>query len=244
MARIDLRQSCGLPIIYTGEELLPQGLSISEISTITIDNVRSQLLNEDLNCPEIFYKKYKDIDKDNVFRERNIKINMYLIYANLAGIEYAKTFATRCKKYPRILEVTYGGGTILLQKYDSVDSNRILRISVKKGDKVIIPNGYAATIINSRQNSNLIVLEVLSREARQRIALDGRRGMSYYIIRKNAKQEIVRNPEYKIAQNPEKINMNEVLSRYKIRNGTPIVKQIMRRYEKFTWLFKEDSVTI
>ena len=70
------------------------------------------------------------------------------------------------------------------------------------------------------------------------------RGMSYYIIRKNAKQETVRNPEYKFAKNPEKINIDGILSKYGIRKGTPIVKQIMRKYEKFTWLFKEDSVTI
>ena len=70
------------------------------------------------------------------------------------------------------------------------------------------------------------------------------KGMSYYIIRKNAKQETVRNPEYKLAQKPEKINIDGLLSKYGIRKGTPIVKQIMRKYEKYTWLFKEDSVTI
>ena len=68
--------------------------------------------------------------------------------------------------------------------------------------------------------------------------------MSYYIIRKNAKQEIVRNPEYKMVEEPEKLDMSKLLSKYGIRNGTPIVKQIMRKYEKFIWLFKEDSVTI
>ena len=244
MAKIDLKQSCGLPITYTGEDLLPQGLTITEVSTICIDNIRSQLLNEDLNCPEIFYKKYKDIDKDNVFKEKGIKINMYLIYANLAGIEYVKTFATRCKKYSRILEISYGSGIILLQRYNSPQSYRIIKLTVKKGDKVIVPAGYTCSIINSRQNLNLVVLEIHSREARPRIVLDDMKGMSYYIIRKNAKQETVRNPEYKLAQKPEKINIDWLLSKYGIRKGTPIVKQIMRKYEKYTWLFKEDSVTI
>jgi len=244
MARIDLKQSSGLPITYIGDDLLPQGLTVSEVSTICINDIRPQLLNEDLDCPEIFYKKYKDIDKDNVFRKKGIKINMYLIYANLAGIEYVKTFATRCKKYPRILEITYGGGTILLQKYESQTNNRVIKLTVKKGDKIIVPAGYTCSIINSRQNSNLIVLEIHSRKAKPRIVLDDKRGMSYYIIRKNAKQEIVRNPEYKMVEEPEKLDMSKLLSKYGIRNGTPIVKQIMRKYEKFTWLFKEDSVTI
>ncbi len=244
MAKIDLKQSSGLPIFYSGEDLLPQGLTVLETSTICIDDIRSQLLNEDLNCPQIFYKKYKDIDKDRVFKERNLRINMYLIYPNLAGIEYAKTFATKCKRYPRIFEVVYGGGILLLQKYDSPVNNRVFKIIIKKGQKVIIPQGFTCTIINSRQNSNLIILEMHSRNATPRIVLDDKKGMSYYIIRKNAKQETVRNPEYKIVKEPEKIDSEIILSKYGVKNNTPIVKQIMRKYEKFKWLFEQDSIDI
>ena len=244
MAKIDLKQSCGLPIFYSGEDLLPQGLTIGDTSTICIDDIRSQLLNEDLNCPAIFYKKYKDIDKDDIFKNKNIKLNMYPIYPNLAGIEYTKTFATRCKSYPRVLEVTYGGGIILLQKYESPLNHRVFKIIVKKGQKVIVPSGYTCTIVNSRQNSNLIVLEMYTREAKPRIVLDDRKGMSYYIIRKNAKQETVRNPEYKIVNEPEKINPETILSKYGMTSKTPIVKQIMRKYERFKWLFEKDSVDI
>ena len=244
MAKIDLKQSSGLPIFYSGEDLLPQGLSISHTSVICIDDIRSQLLNEDLNCPQVFYKKYKGIDKDEVFKGKNIKINMYLIFPNLAGIEYAKTFATRCKSYPRILEITYGGGIVLLQKYDSPVNNRIIKIIIKKGQKLIIPQGYTCTIINSRQNSNLVVLEMHSTDAKPRVVLDDRRGMSYYIIRKNAKQETVRNPEYKIVHEPEKIDTDAVLTKYGVKEKTPIVKQIMRNYEKFNWLFEQDSINI
>ncbi len=244
MAKIDLRQSSGLPVYYSGEDLLPQGLSITEVSTVCIDDIRPQLLNEDLNCPAIFYKKYKDIDKDFVFKEKDIRINMYLIYSNLAGIEYAKTFATKCKRYPRIFEVSYGGGIILLQKYESTTNNRVFKILVKKGQKIIVPAGYTCSIINSRQNSTLIVLEMHSRKAKPRIVLDDRRGMSYYIIRKNAKQETVRNPEYKMVGDPEKFDIDSILSKYGVKDQTPIVKQIMRKYEKFKWLFQQDSVNI
>lgn len=244
MAKIDLKQSSGLPIFYSGEDLLPQGLTVANTSVICIDDIRPQLLNEDLNCPQVFYKKYKDIDKDSVFKDKNLRINIYLIFPNLAGIEYAKTFATRCKRYPRIFEIVYGGGIVLLQKYESASENRIIKIVVKKGQKIIIPQGYTCTIVNSRQNSNLIVLEMLSRKAKSRIVLDERKGMSYYIIRKNAKQETVRNPEYKIVHEPEKINSESVLTKHGVSEKTPIVKQVMRKYEKFKWLFEEDSIDI
>ena len=77
---------------------------------------------------------------------------MFLIFPNLAGIEYTKTFATRSKGYPRIFEVAYGGGIILLQKYDSPSKNRIIKAVIRKGQKIIIPSGYTCVIINSRQN--------------------------------------------------------------------------------------------
>ncbi len=244
MARIDLKRSSGLPLFYSEEELQPQGLSLSGTTTVCIDDIRSQLLNEDLNCPEIFYKKYKDLDKDEVFKSKNLKINIYLIFPNLAGIEYTKTFATRCLRRPRILEVIYGGGTVLLQKYDSPIKNRIIKSQVKKGQKIIVPQGYTCSIINSRQTSNLIVLELIARDVSSRIMLDDRGGMAYYIIRKNAKQEIVRNPEYKIVSEPEKVQWEDIISKYGITAKTPIVKQVMRNYEKFEWLFKENSVDI
>lgn len=244
MPRIDLRQSCGLPLYYSGEDLQPQGLVIKDTATFCIDNIRPQLLNEELDCPEIFYKKYKDIDKDEVFKNKNLQINMYLIFPNLAGIEYTKTFATRSLKRPRIFEIVYGGGIILLQKYDSPIKNRIIKIQIKKGQKIIVPSGYTCTIVNSRQGSNLIVLELLSRDSNSRIVLDDKGGMAYYIIRKNAKPEIVRNPNYKIVNNPEKIDWDSILAKYSITSKTPIIKQVMRKYEKFEWLFEEDSVDI
>lgn len=244
MARIDLKRSSGLPLYYSGEELQPQGLTLSGTTTVCIDDIRSQLLNEDLNCPEIFYKKYKDLDKDEVFKSKNLKINIYLIFPNLAGIEYTKTFATKCLRRPRILEVIYGGGTVLLQKYDSPIKNRIIKSQVKKGQKIIVPQGYTCSIVNSRQTSNLIVLELISRDASPRIVLDDRGGMAYYIIRKNAKQEIVRNPDYKIVNDPEKVEWEDIISKYGITAKTPIVKQVMRKYEKFEWIFKDNSVDI
>ncbi len=244
MARIDLKQSSGLPLFYSGEDLQPQGLTIADTATICIDDIRSQLLNEELNCPAVFYKKYKDIDKDSVFKSKNLKINIYLIYPNLAGIEYAKTFATKCLKRPRILEVIYGGGTVLLQKYDSPAKNRVLKSQIKKGQKIIVPPGYTCAIVNSRQTSNLIVLELVARDAKSRVVLDDRGGMAYYIIRKNAKQEIVRNPDYKIVNEPEKVEWDNIISKYGITAKTPIVKQVMRKYEKFEWIFKESSIDI
>ena len=68
--------------------------------------------------------------------------------------------------------------------------------------------------------------------------------MAYYIIRKNAKQEIVRNPSYKIVSDIQKVNMDTILSQQGVTLKTPVIKQIIRKYKKFEWLLKKDSVTI
>lgn len=242
--KIDLKQSAGLPLFYSDEELQPQGLTISSVSTIGINEIRQQLLNNELSCPEIFYRKYKDIDKDKIFQLKNLLINVYVLYPNLAGVEYTKTLATRSLRFPRILEVLYGGGTVLLQKYDGPLKNDFIKLTVKKGQKIIVPAGYASVAVNTRQSADFIIMEVSSRIARTRIVLDDRRGMAYYIIRKNAKQEIVRNPEYKIVDEPRTFEMESILSKFGVTAKTPIVKQVMRKYEKFDWLFKENSVTL
>jgi len=244
MARIDLRSSCGFPIIYDGEELQVKDFSFKKKIEITIDDVRSQLLNKELNCPQIFYKKYKGLDNNDLYKEKGIKINFYVLPPNLAGIEFVKTRATRCAKYPRIFDFAYGNATVLIQKYISPRKNRIIKVSVRKKDKIIIPPGYEVVVVNTRQNCNLIFAEYYCTNAKPRVVLDERNGLAYYIIRKNAKQEVVRNPSFKIVNEIEKVDWDKIRTDLGITPKTPINKQIMRKYEKFDWLFKEDFVEI
>jgi oxalate decarboxylase/phosphoglucose isomerase-like protein (cupin superfamily) len=244
MARIDLKSSSGFPVIYDGEELLVKDFSFKNKKDITIDDIRNQLLNKELNCPEIFYSKYKELDNNNIYEDKGIKINFYTLQPNLAGIEYVKTRATRSNKYPRIIDFVYGGATVLLQQYSGVRKNRVIKINVKKKDKIVVPAGYDLVVVNTRQNSNLVFVEYYNIKAKPQITLDERNGLAYYIIRKNAKQETVRNPSYRMINKPEKIDWDSVRKEYGITPKTPIIKQIMRKYERFDWLFKENSVEI
>ena len=244
MAKIDLKKTSGFQLFYDGENLQSKDLSFEGKIEISIADVRPQLLNKELTCPDIFYTKYKNLDQEDLYRSKGIRINFYLLQPNLAGIEFVKTRATRVLKYPRIIDVVYGGATILLQRYRNPKDNRIIKVVAKKEQKVIVPAGYAFVIVNTRQNTNLIFAEYLSTKAISKVVLDEMNGLAYYIIRKNAKQETVRNPYYKIANEPEKLDWDKILFKYGITPKTPVIKQIMRKYEKFEWLFKEDSVDI
>ncbi len=241
MAKIDLRKSSGIPLSYNGTDLQPQGLKFRNVLTIDIDEIRPQLLNKSLSCPQNFYRKWEFLDGEDIFLEKGLQVNFYTVQPNLAGIEYVKTIAAECDKYPKIIESVYGGGIVLMQKYKNPDDNRILKKILRKGDKVIIPGGFTYVIINTRQNSNLIAVEISAKDSCTRNVLDDNNGMAYYVIRKNAKQEIVRNPEYKIVNNIEKTDWEKILQERCITPRTPIIRQILRNYEKYSWLFEKDS---
>lgn len=137
MAKTDLKSSSGLPLYFNGEDIQSEEYSSTSISTIALEDIRPQLLNQDLDCPDIFYSKYKDMDNDSEdFKKQGIRTNIYLMKPNLAGIEFVKSKATRCRNYPRLFEIIYGGGNVLLQKYISPEENKFYRLQVKKGIKI------------------------------------------------------------------------------------------------------------
>jgi len=241
MARIDLRKSAGIPLLYNGTDLQPQGLKFKNVLAVDINEIRPQLLNKSLSCPQNFYRKWEDLDGENIFAERNLLVNFYTIQPNLAGIEYVKTIAAQCDKYPRIIEAVYGGGMVLMQKYNSSEDNIVIKRILKKGDKAIVPGNFSYTIINTRQNSNLIAVEISCKNSSTKKVLDDNNGMSYYVIRKNAKQEVVRNPDYKIVNNIDKTDWEKVFQEKGITPRTPIIRQILRNYERYTWLFEKGS---
>jgi glucose-6-phosphate isomerase len=243
MAKTNLKPSSGLPLFFNGEDIQSEEYAPKEISVVGIEDIRPQLLNQDLDCPEVFYSKYKDLDNSQgEIKGNNLRMNIYLMKPNLAGIEFTKSKATRCSKYPRLFEIVYGGGSILLQKYISPIENKFYRLQVKKGSKILVPPNYSICLVNTRQTSTVIALEISSRDANTRVVLEEKRGMSYYIIRKNAKVEIVRNPSYKIVHDVGKIDMDSILKDHGITEKTPIIKQILRNNEKFNWLFKESDM--
>ena len=241
MSKIDLRKSAGIPLSYNGVDLQPQGLKFKNVFTVNIDKTRPQLLNKSLNCPECFYTKWEELDGENIFKEKKLLVNFYTIQANLAGIEYVKTLATKSERYPRLIEVVYGGGIVLMQKYSSATDHRIIKKLLIKGDKAIIPAGFSYTMINTRQNSNLIIVEISSHNSKSKNVLDENNGMAYYIIRKNAKQETVRNPYYKIVNEIEEVDWDKIFQERGITPKTPLIRQILRNYERYTWLFEKNA---
>ncbi len=244
MARVDLKKSCGLNIVYDGQELHFADMTFNEKLSVSVDEIRPQLLNQELTCPEIFYTKYKGVDQEGVYAKKKLALNVYLIEPNLAGIEFVKTKGSKVAKYPRMFEVVHGSATIIMQSYESKkDGGDIIISNLRKMQKAVVPPGYTVSITNPRQ-SLLILFEILPLDARVTTLLDDMNGMTYYIIRKNAKQEIVRNPVYKLVSNPRKVNWDKIAGDLNMTPKTPLIKQILRKYDKFKWIFDQNDFSV
>lgn len=236
MRKISLKKNSGLNLCFEDGEIKFDKVTYSKNKLMTLDEMRSQILNEDLQSPENFYTKYSNVDVDNIFKSKNIKINLFNILPNVAGIEYVKTKAVQCATHNKVLEVIHGGGIVLIQKFSPLEGeSEVVLLKIKSTQKIVIPAKYTYSLINNR-TSPLIVLEFMSIKGKNRLTLDEMKGMAYYVIRKNARQEIVRNPLYKILDTKKKIDWAKFYKKTDITPKTPFSRQILRKYEKFNWL--------
>lgn len=242
MARLDLRKSAGFPIYLENGELFCEEFSHKSKKDYTLDNIRHQLLNSEVNSPNGVYSMYLGFDHSDVYKEKGINIDITLLMPNLAGIEYLKTHSA-VSTHNQLIEVISGGGTLLLQNFDSSDDGELLWCNVKKGTKLVIPAKYDYSFSNTK-STPLVFITMSCSENINTDSLDDVNGMSYYVIRKNAKNEIVRNPEYRLVPQPKKINFENIVNNLGITSKTPIVKQVLRKYDKIPWFFSSDSINI
>lgn len=243
MARLDLRKAAGIPISLNEGEILFDGFTYQTKRSYGLEHIKNELLNDDVHTPENISSTYFGIDHDEVFFNKGMNLNLTVLMPNMLGIEFLKTRSKVRKNTHTIIDVLLGGGVLIQQNFSDSDNGTVYITNLKKGSKAIIFSGYDYVLSNTK-STPLVYFEVTSLKSDSINQLDDMKGMSYYVIRKNAKQEIVRNPIYKEVNKPTKINFDKVLTKLGITLKTPIIKQILRKYEKFTWFFNNSSITI
>jgi glucose-6-phosphate isomerase, archaeal len=256
---INLQSVSGLPLQFDNDNLYLNDIIESQgMSEIMIDNLRGELLNSSLTCPTHFCNQYFKIDQHSLMRQAGLRYDIVVMTSNLAGIEYVKTkghyndLVTSHDSLPEILEILYGWATVLLQRprlkpsknnhwsslNDMFEFNRlddVIVIKLQKGQKLVIPSGWGHVFINTRQTPLVYSIVRNSEDFNIRRFIP-EQGAGYYFIRKNARQEIVRNPRYKTVPRFKKGQSKFVLKELAITEKTPIFKQIVRRPERYNWL--------
>ena len=255
---INLLKTSGLPLIYNNLEIQLTGGTQCQGKEITdIGRNRSELLNTNLSCPELFSKQYIKLDIGSQLKRAGLRYDISIIPPNLAGIEYVKTighyndFISKSTSAPEIVNVLHGSLTVILQKarqtkqtlkeksllksfqFNILDFVYIFKLA--KGDKLVIPPNWGHVFVNTRQFPAIWGLLRTSKDFKiRRFAPE--RGASYYFIRKNARQEIVRNPRYKYIPMWKKGNPNILLKEMRISSAKPIFRQAIKTPQLFDWL--------
>lgn len=185
----------------------------SEPQRIQLDKLVPTLLNKSLSYPEDVYEEHLKIfhEEDQSLVTAEVSYDFVCLPAGLLGIEFVKThiyFSPESENLTATLssgvEVHYGILTIIMQKnapkgeFDfetQVDEGLIVK--VRRGEKFFIPKGYLYTFINTEETPVLFVRIYRNCGILDYRMLKRERGLAYYCIRKNARQEIVLNPLYR-----------------------------------------------
>ncbi len=247
MAIVDLKKFSGLALTYDGDDLIPheQGVEYRTKDSVHIDEMRPQLLNQDLSCPHLFYTIFSGLDWKSILKRRNLRFDMLVMNPNLAGIEYVKTKGFYAGNFPVLIDVAHGYLTLILQQTiedeGEESKTKTAIVKLKKGDKYVIPPRWEFVFSNTRQALSICSL-ILSSKARVQEKYDDTRGCAHYIIRKNARQEIVHNPAYRNIKRLKMKSPEELYDDINLTARTPIFKQILRKYERFRWLHEPEQL--
>lgn len=237
MINLDLKKKTGLPIYIKENNICSKDFCFSQTVNYTLADIRKHLINRNVNCPTCFYSRFVSIDHEGFFKEKGIKLNFYLLQPGVAGIEYIKTHCYLLKSYPKIIEISHGSGIVMMQ---NVKNDKIYIVKVKEGQKVIVPPNFKLKIINTKLYTPLIACEIYSYAARNFLLADEQDEIPYYVISKNSKPAIVLNPDFINVEKYYRIKPDKFDARYNLSSKLPIVKQLLRKYDKFNWLFEKN----
>lgn len=247
---INLQDASGLPLLFDiqNNSIQPAGDIIYEgKEVVKLKNIKPILLNKTLRYPVQVYTEYEDIylnKHKQIFEDHSLHYNLVIVPSGLLGVEYTKTHIFSPdqdqNEITAIVDVIYGEGVVLIQqaKEDegfniNTEISFVKAYHAKKGDRVVVPQGYMYTFINSGSKPY-----VLGRLFENDGKIDYRtirheRGMSYYVIRKNARKEIVTNPRYKTVPKLDEVKPEKNAKKHSLTSKKPIYTQAIRRPKRF-----------
>lgn len=250
---INLQDSSGLPLLLNTQDnsLQPAGeVVFDSIDKIKLENLRPVLLNKTLRYPLNVYSEYCDIclkKHIKIFKKNSLHYNITVLPAGLLGIEYNKTHIFAPDKdqneLTAIVDIIYGRGSVLIQKVKEkgeldfdTEVSFAAAFRVRRGDRVPIPKKYMYTFVNA-SNSPFIVGRLFENDGKiDYRTLRKEHGMSYYFIRKNAREEVVKNPHYKEVPKLKRMNAQNYSRKFRLTSTKSIYSQFTQNEKRFNKL--------
>lgn len=247
---INLNDTSGLPLLLNTQEnsLHPAGeITYSSIDRVKLDSIRPILLNKTLRYPIDIYTEYIDISltkHESSFKKNDLHYSITLLPPGLLGIEYNKTHIFAPDKdendITAIADIIHGNGIVLIQRVKEkgeldfdTEVEFVAMCRVRKGDRIPVPQKYMYTFLNS-SSSTLVIGRLYEDDGKiDYRTIRRERGMSYYFIRKNARQEIVKNPNYKEVPLLKRKKSENLARKYKLTSSKPIYTQFIQNERRF-----------
>jgi len=247
---VNIQDSCCLDInfdneghaVHFGEDVYP-----NHTDSIRLQQLMPTLLNKSLSYPKIVYEEHRQVFKelDRNTMNSGVSFDLVSLPPGLLGIEYIKTHIyyspEQKQKYSTVVEVHFGELTVIMQKnapkdeFDfetSVEEGMLVKLHI--GEKLAIPTGYYYTFINTEDDPVLFVKIYKNEGVLDYSFLKRERGLAYYCIRKNARQEIVQNPLYREVPPIREISANSFLEDFQLKIELSLYSQLVEQTESFT----------
>lgn len=249
-----LRATSGLPIdvdLELDRILLDNvELQFQDCYYVPLQEIVPTLLNKSLRYPEEVYTQHRSVKRKTHAQgwPTNFDYDIYYLPSGLLGIEYSKThvFKADSKVAPvaSFVQVLTGSLTVLLQKNqpkddpyqfaENVEHSQL--VNLEEGDKLAIPADYYYTFINTGELPAVFSRIVKNDHKVEAQEMAKKNGLAYYLISKNARQEIVTNPRYKILkdlQHNASSVVNDVLD-YQPDRSQPLYEEVLADINRFT----------
>ena len=241
---LDLLDFSSLDIHFDLESnalLYGENIKCNSCQKITLKHLSPILLNKALIYPEQVYEEYKGIcyQQDENMLNGCISYDLINLPSGLLGIEYIKTHVYFSPidfgeaKVSSIIEMLFGNLYILMQKnapkddlefYTKVESGYLVKL--KQGDRFEIPEGFLYTFVNASENNAIFTKVYKKCSVIDYTSLRKERGLAYYCIRKNGRQEIVHNPYYKNTPNIVELSMDTSIFNSDIEVHKPLYESL------------------
>ncbi len=235
---------CSLDIHYDLESnalLCGESIKYNQFQKVRLKNLSPILLNKALTYPEDVYEEYIGVFKedDASINETGLSYDLINLPAGLLGIEYVKTHVfftpenTVANNISSIVEVLHGDMKILLQRNSIKGAcdfgNRVEEaylVNLHKGNKFSIPEGFYYTFINTGESPVIFSRAYKDYCVANYEQLRKDKGLAYYCIRKNGRQEIVLNPLYRNSPQLQEVDCQCRLTNHVLDTKSSLYQQI------------------
>lgn len=217
MARKQIGDSIGISIEREKQTVHVIDEFYTEKSRVpfTLEGIISQAINTSVIHPLHLGEKIEIYPSEGILSLRKYRVVVNHLLGNLIGIEYVKTPGQRYETHGSYIQCLEGKISIILQKssFDhtmfAYEAHDTYLVNLSKGLGFIIPPMFEYTVINT-QLKDTVFVEIYNSDAICQNVFENHKGAAYYVIHKNSKKEVVRNPYFKKCTPIRKINISSL----------------------------------